>query len=264
MNVIERNHITFHGSGQKSMLMAHGYGCDQNIWRLLSPAFEDAYQLILFDHVGAGKSDTSQYNRSKYATLHGYADDIIEIAEQLDVSQGVFVGHSVSAIIGILAAIKRPEIFSQLILISPSPCYFNESDYRGGYSHKEIEEMLELIESNFETWAKIMAPIIMGNSKRPELAAELSENFCRNKPEIARHFAHVTFLSDHRRDLAKLQVPSLILQCSEDHIAPEPVGHYMHRILKKSALHVLRAEGHCPHLSAPDETAAAIQKYLQH
>lgn len=263
MNIIERNNVTIRGAGEQVMLFAHGYGCDQNIWRLLAPSFERDYEVVLFDHVGAGKSDISQYKRSRYATLQGFADDIIEIGERLEISRSIFVGHSVSATIGILAAIKNPNLFERLILISPSPCYFNEGDYYGGYSYDEISEMLQLLESNFESWAQVMAPLIMGNPERPELGRELTENFCRNKPEIARHFAQVTFLSDHRKDLVKLETPSLILQCREDKIAPETVGAYMHRVTKDADLCLLQARGHCPHVSAPEETARAMRNYLQ-
>lgn len=263
MNIIERNNVTIHGKGSQAMMFAHGYGCDQTIWRLLAPSFTEDYEVILFDHVGAGKSDTSHYNRSKYSTLQGYADDIVELGQKLDIHGGIFVGHSVSCMIGVLAAIKDPQLFDRLIMIGPSPCYFNESDYQGGFSYEAIGDMLQLVESNYDSWARAMAPIIMGNIDRPELAAELTENFCRNKPEIARHFAHVTFLSDNRRDLPQLQTPSLILQCSEDRIAPETVGRYLHRTTPHSTLRILNATGHCPHLSAPQETADAMREYLK-
>ncbi len=263
MNIIERNNVTVRGQGSQFMMFAHGYGCDQTIWHLVAPAFEKDYEVILFDHVGAGKSDTSQYNRSKYSTLQGYADDIIEIGERLDIQGGIFVGHSVSCMIGVLTAIKNPRLFERLILIGPSPCYFNEDSYQGGFSYEAINELLQFVESNYEAWAKAMAPIIMGNFDRPELGQELIDQFCRNKPEIARHFAQVTFLSDNRRDLQKLAVPSLLLQCSLDKIAPECVGHYLHRKMKNSTLKILKATGHCPHLSAPEETIEAIVDYLR-
>lgn len=263
MNIIERNNVTLQGKGSQAMMFSHGYGCDQTIWRLVAPAFYDDYEVILFDHVGAGKSDTSQYNRSKYSTLQGYADDIVELGQRLEIHGGIFVGHSVSCMIGILAAIKEPQLFDQLILLGPSPCYFNEGDYQGGFSFEAIGDMLKLVESNYESWAQAMAPLIMGNLDRPELATELTENFCRNKPEIAKHFAHVTFLSDNRRDLPLLKVPSLIMQGSEDCIAPETVGRYLHRVMPRSTLRLLRATGHCPHLSAPDETIETMRDYLK-
>jgi sigma-B regulation protein RsbQ len=263
MNIIERNNVTIRGEGPQAMMFAHGYGCDQNIWRLVAPVFEKDYEIILFDQVGAGKSDTSKYNRTKYSTLQGYADDIVEIGERLEINRAIFVGHSVSSMIGVLAAITNPQLFEKLILIGPSPCYFNEDDYQGGFSYEAINSMLQLVESNYESWARTMAPLIMGNLDRPELAEELTENFCRSKPEIARHFAHVTFLSDNRRDLPHVKVPSLILQCREDRIAPVCVGHYLHRTLPNSDLRILQATGHCPHLSAPDETVEAIYEYLK-
>jgi sigma-B regulation protein RsbQ len=262
MNVIERNNVTIRGQGDQVMMFAHGYGCDQTIWRLVAPTFEKDYEVVLFDHVGAGQSDTSKYNRTKYSTLHGYADDIVELGQKLEIKRGIFVGHSVSSMIGLLTAIKDPEIFERLILIGASPCYFNEGDYQGGFSYEALGEMLQYVESNYESWAKAMAPLIMGNPDRPELAEELTENFCRNKPEIARHFARVTFLSDNRKDLPQVKVPSLILQCSEDRIAPECVGRYVHRMMPHSVLRIMKATGHCPHLSAPDETIAAIYEYL--
>jgi sigma-B regulation protein RsbQ len=263
MNIIERNNVTIHGKGSQALMFSHGYGCDQTIWRLVAPAFFDDYEVILFDHVGAGKSDTSQYNRSKYSTLQGYADDIVEMGQRLEIHGGIFVGHSVSCMIGVLAAIKDPQLFDQLIMLGPSPCYFNESDYQGGFSYEAIGDMLQLVESNYDTWARAMAPLIMGNLDRPELALELTETFCRNKPEIAKHFAHVTFLSDNRRDLPQLKVPSLIMQCSEDRIAPESVGRYLHRVLPHSTLQIMKATGHCPHLSAPGETIETMRDYLK-
>jgi sigma-B regulation protein RsbQ len=263
MNIIERNNVTIHGKGSQAMMFAHGYGCDQTIWRLVAPAFFDDYEVILFDHVGAGKSDTSKYNRSKYSTLQGYADDIVELGQRLEVHGGIFVGHSVSCMIGLLAAIKDPQLFERLIMIGPSPCYFNENDYQGGFSYEAIGDMLQLVESNYDTWARSMAPFIMGNLDRLELATELTETFCRNKPEIAKHFAHVTFLSDNRRDLPQLTVPSLIMQCAEDRIAPECVGRYLHRMMPHSTLRILKATGHCPHLSAPTETIAVMRDYLK-
>jgi sigma-B regulation protein RsbQ len=263
MNIIERNNVTIQGKGSQAMMFSHGYGCDQTVWRLLAPAFFDDHEVFLFDHVGAGKSDTSQYNRSKYSTLQGYADDIVEMGQKLDIHGGIFVGHSVSCMIGILAAIKDPKLFDRLILIGPSPCYFNEGEYQGGFSYEAIGDMLQLVESNYDSWARSMAPLIMGNVDRPELATEMTEIFCRNKPEIAKHFAHVTFLSDNRRDLPELKIPSLIMQCSEDLIAPESVGRYLNRMMPHSTLRILKATGHCPNLSAPEETVEVMRDYLK-
>ena len=262
MSVLHRNNVTVMGHGDTPMMFAHGYGCDQNMWRLVTPPFIDTYRLILFDHVGAGQSELSAYDRTKYSSLQGYAQDVLEICDELDVKHGVFVGHSVSAMIGVLAAIPEPERFDHLVLIGPSPCYINDGDYVGGFTRKDIQELLELQDSNYLGWSASLAPVIMGNKDRPELAGELRNSFCRTDPEIAKQFAAVTFLSDNRADLPKTPVRSLVLQCSEDAIAPLPVGEYVHRHLPNSELVILNATGHCPHLSAPDETIAAIQAFL--
>jgi sigma-B regulation protein RsbQ len=262
MSVLQRNNVTIRGRGQTPMLFAHGFGCDQHMWRFVAPAFEDAYKVILFDHVGAGKSDLSAYRRTKYSSLDGYADDVLEICAELDVRDGVFVGHSVSAMIGVLAAIKQPERFRSLVLIGPSPCYINDGDYVGGFGRADIEGLLEYLDSNYLGWSSTMAPAIMGNPDRPELGQELENSFCRTDPEIARHFARVTFLSDNRADLPKLKARALILQCSSDVIAPESVGAYVHEHIEDSQLVLMQATGHCPNLSAPDETIAAMKAFL--
>ena len=262
MTVLHRNNVRLSGKGQQVMLFAHGFGCDQHLWRLVAPAFEDAYKVVLFDHVGAGLSELGAYRPAKYSTLNGYADDILEICDALNVTDGVFVGHSVSAMIGVLAAIKEPERFEKLILIGPSPCYINDGDYIGGFERSDIEELLEFMDSNYLGWSSTMAPVIMSNADKPELGAELENSFCQTDPEIAKQFARTTFLSDNRADLPMLKTPSLILQCSDDVIAPLPVGQYVHSNLAGSTLVVLEATGHCPHLSAPDETIAAIRAFL--
>jgi len=262
MIAARRNNVKVLGKGQQPMLFAHGYGCDQNMWRFVTPAFEEQYRLVLFDHVGAGQSDASAYNQLKYGTLKGYATDVLEICRELDLRDVIFVGHSVSAMIGVLAAIEEPSRFSKVVLIGPSPCYINDGDYVGGFNRGDIEGLLESLDSNFLGWSSTMAPVIMGNPERPELGQELTNSFCRTNPDIARHFARVTFLSDNRADLPKLKTPALILQCSEDLIAPQAVGQYVHRALAGSQLRVLEATGHCPHLSAPEETVAAMSAFL--
>jgi sigma-B regulation protein RsbQ len=262
MSVLKRNNVKILGKGTKPMLFAHGYGCDQNMWRLMTPAFEDEYKIVLFDHVGAGDSDLGSFSRSRYATLDGYAKDVLEICSDLNLENVVFVGHSVSAMIGVLAAIQEPGRFDQLVLIGPSPYYLNDADYRGGYSRDDIDGLLDFLDRNHLGWSTTMAPVIMGNPDRPELSAELANSFCRTEPEIAKHFARVTFLSDNRADLPKLKTPSLILQCAEDVIAPLPVGQYVHRHLKNSSLALMKATGHCPHLSAPEETVALTKRGL--
>ena len=244
------------------MLFAHGFGCDQNMWRLVTPAFENDYRIVLFDHVGAGKSDLSAYDRSKYATLDGYASDVLEICAAEGLYNVIFVGHSVSAMIGVLAALREPERFDKLVLIGPSPRYVNDDAYLGGFERRDIDQLLEFLDTNHMGWSTTMAPVIMGNPDRPELAAELTGSFCRTDPAIARHFARVTFLSDNRLDLAGVRTPSLILQCSDDAIAPLSVGEYVHTHLPGSHLVVLKATGHCPNLSAPEETIAAMRSYL--
>lgn len=262
MSVLLRNNVTVTGNGDTPMLFAHGYGCDQNMWRLVTPAFADTHRLILFDHVGAGRSDLSAYDRDKYRSLQGYAEDVLEICDALDVRHGVFVGHSVSTMIGVLAAISEPDRFDHLVLIGPSPRYINDDDYVGGFTEQDIKQLLEFQDSNFLGWSASLAPVIMGNGDRPELTEELHNSFCRTDPEIARQFAAVTFLSDNRADLQHARVRSLVLQCQEDAIAPMPVGEYVQRHLPDAEMVILNATGHCPHLSAPEETIAAIRTFL--
>ncbi len=244
------------------MLLAHGFGCDQIMWRFLVPAFQNDYRIVLFDYIGAGKSDLSQYNRQKYGTLAGYAQDVLDIIDAVSGAPVIFVGHSVSAMIGVLAANKRPSAFERLLLLGPSPCYMNDDEYAGGFTKGDIDGLLQTLDENHLGWSRAMAPVIMKNEDRPELASELAESFCRTDPEIAKHFARVTFLSDNRRDLPLVKVPSLILQCSEDSIAPQCVGDFVHRHLPGSTLVKMSATGHCPHLSAPGETIEAIKNYL--
>ncbi len=263
MSVLAQPNVSVRGRGERTLVFMHGFGCDQNDWRHVTPAFEDAYRVVLFDHIGAGKSDLSQYDAGKYASLQGYADDLIALVRELGLQQPVVVGHSVSAMIAVLAAVREPALFSGLVLVGPSPCYLNDGDYRGGFEREDIDELLATMESNFFGWSGAMAPVIMGNPGQPELAGELSENFCRTDPAIARQFARVTFLSDSRTELPKLTVPSLIVQCTADVLAPLAVGDYLHAEMPGSTLSVLSATGHCPHMSAPADTVAAIKEWLQ-
>jgi sigma-B regulation protein RsbQ len=260
---LERNNVTVRGQGTQPMIFAHGYGCDQNMWRFVTPAFEDRYKVILFDHVGHGRSDRSAFDQARHGSLRGYAQDVLDICREMDLTDAVFVGHSVSAMIGVLAAIEEPERFERLVLIGPSACYINDGDYVGGFKREDIDGLLEFLDSNHLGWSSTMAPVIMGNPDRPELGEELTNSFCRTDPEIAKQFARVTFLSDNRTDLPKLRVPALILQCAQDAIAPEAVGRYLHRNLQGSRFVQLAATGHCPNLSAPAETIAAIDAYLR-
>jgi len=265
MRTTQRNAVTVTGNpAGRPMVFAHGYGCDQNMWRLVAPAFADSHRLVLFDHVGNGKSDLSAYDDERHSTLEGYADDILEILHERDLWEVVFVGHSVSAMIGVLAAIKEPERFARLVLVGPSPRYLNEPDdgYVGGFAKSDIESLIDALDSNYLGWSSTMAPVIMGNPERPELGAELTNSFCRTDPEIAKKFARVTFLSDNRDDLRKLRTPALILQCSDDVIAPAVVGDYVHQHTAGSTLVHLNATGHCPNLSAPEETIDAMKAWL--
>jgi sigma-B regulation protein RsbQ len=261
-NIILRNNVRIFGKGQQPMMFAHGFGCDQNMWRFITSDFKEDYQIILFDYVGAGKSDKKAYNSERYAALEGYAQDILEICDMLKLKDVILVGHSVSAMIGALAAIERPEIFSKLIMIGPSPCYINHEGYTGGFDKQDIEGLLETMEKNYIGWANFLAPNIMANKDRPELGEELVQSFCTTDPIIARQFAEATFLSDNRADLKKVKTPTLILQCSDDIIAPVEVGKFVFNNLPNSTLKILNATGHCPHMSAPEETSTLIRNYL--
>ncbi len=264
MSAVERNNARVVGKGSRPMIFAHGYGCDQNMWRYVAPAFEADYKVVLFDHVGAGNSDISAFDRTKYRTLHGYAQDVLEICDELKLENVTFVGHSVSSMIGVLAAIQQPHRFENLVLVGPSPRYINDGPYRGGFERQDIDGLLDMLDSNYLGWAATMAPVIMGNGERPELATELENSFCRTDPQIAKFFARVTFLSDNRADLAKVRARTLILQCSSDAIAPLNVGEFVHRQIPGSEMVVMQATGHCPNLSAPEETISAMKTFLEH
>jgi sigma-B regulation protein RsbQ len=261
-SVLTRNNVNVFGSGTQPMLFAHGFGCDQNMWRFVTPAFERDYRIVLFDYVGSGRSELAAYDAERYATLDGYAQDVLDIVHALELRDVVFVGHSVSGMVGVLAANREPERFSRLILVGPSPRYINDAPYVGGFERAEIEGLLETMEKNYIGWANFLAPAIMKNPERPELGAELTESFCSTDPIIARRFAEATFYADNRGDLASVKVPSLILQCSDDMVAPLEVGNYLSANLPASTLRVMSANGHCPHMSHPDETIALIKEYL--
>jgi sigma-B regulation protein RsbQ len=263
VSVLARNNVTLSGPvGGQPMMFAHGFGCDQNMWRQVAPAFEAEYRIILFDHVGAGGSDLRAYDRARYASLAGYADDVLEILRDLELRDVIFVGHSVSSMIGVLAAAKEPARFAKLVLVGPSPRYIDDADYVGGFTHDDIEGLLDSLDSNYLGWSTAFAPVIMGRPDEPELGEELANSFCRTDPEIAKHFARVTFMSDNRDDLERVSTPTLVLQCSDDVIAPTSVGEYVHRHIRNSELVYLGAKGHCPNLSAPEETVAAIRDFL--
>jgi len=261
--ILRRNNVRRSGDASaRPIVFSHGFGCSQDVWRDVAPAFELDYDVITFDLVGAGGSDLSAYDRGKYDSLQGYATDLIELLDELDLRDVVFVGHSVSAMIGVLAANRAPERFGALVLVGPSPRYTNTGDYVGGFEPADIQGLLDALDSNYLGWSATMAPVIMGNADRPELGAELTGSFCAVQPDIARHFAHVTFLSDNRDDLPRVTVPALVLQCRDDVIAPDVVGQYVHRSIPGSEYVELQATGHCPNLSAPHELTAAIRRYL--
>lgn len=246
------------------MLFAHGFGCDQNMWRFVTPAFENDYKIVLFDYVGAGRSDVNAYDPNRYGNLGGYAQDVLDICAELDLHDVIFVGHSVSSMIGVLASLREPKRFSRLIMVGPSPRYINDPpDYVGGFEHADIEALLDMMDKNFMGWANYLAPVIMKNAEHPEYTQELERSFCSTDPNIARRFAEVTFFGDNRADLQALRVPSLIMQCSDDVIAPKCVGTYLHDMLQNSTFRVMKATGHCPHLSHPEETIQVIKEYLQ-
>jgi sigma-B regulation protein RsbQ len=264
MSVRIRNNVRTAGTGPATMVFAHGFGCDQAMWRFIAPAFAERFRTITFDLVGSGGSDLTAYDRDKYGTLHGYADDLLEILDECASGPVVFVGHSVSTMIGLLATIKAPERFAAQIMVGPSPCFINEGDYLGGFAREDIDELLETMEANYLGWSSNLAPAIMGAPNQPDLSQELTASFCRNDPDIAKHFARTTFLCDHRADLPQSTVPALILQCSDDLVAPLTVGDYLHKHLPNSTLHVIENVGHCPHMSSPTASSRAIDAFLAH
>ena len=263
MNVLVRNNVSVTGDpSAPPMVFAHGFGCDQAMWRYVAPEFEASHRVALFDHVGAGGSDLTAYDPGRYHQLDGYAADVLELMDALELPPAVFVGHSVSAMIGVLAAVQRPDLFERLVLVGPSPRYIDEPGYRGGFSRQEIEELLDTMDANYLGWSSQMAPAIMGVPERPQLGEELTGSFCRTDPTIARQFARATFLSDNREDLGRVKTPALVVQCRDDVIAPVEVGAYVHAQLADSELVVLDVTGHCPNLSAPEQLVAAMRRYL--
>ena len=263
MTVLSRNNVTVTGSGPNTMLFAHGFGCDQHMWRFLVPHFDQRFRTVAFDLVGSGRSDLSAYDHAKYGSLQGYADDVLEIIDEVSTGPVFFVGHSVSAMIGMLAGIKAPDRITAHLMIGPSPCYINDAGYVGGFSRADIDSLLETMESNYLGWSSNMAPAIMGAPERPALGVELTNSFCRTDPEIAKHFARTTCLSDNREDVARLLAPTLVVQCNEDLIAPVAVGEFMQKTLPHGTLRIIDNVGHCPHLSAPGACADAMDRFLK-
>lgn len=262
MNIQARNNVHAESDGPYTIVFAHGFGCDQNMWRLFAPSFA-RYRTVLFDLVGGGESDLAAYDRAKYGSLYGYAADVLEIIDEFATGPVIYVGHSVSAIIGMLAAIEAPDKFAANIMIAPSPSFINDGDYVGGFTRDDIDELLQTLESNYLGWSSTMAPAIMGAPNGPEMGAELTNSFCRTNPEIAKHFARVTFLADHRKELAKVTTPTLIVQSDDDLLAPVGVGEYMHERIVGSSLSIVKNVGHCPHLSAPGPTKGATEEFLK-
>ncbi|TWI69838.1 sigma-B regulation protein RsbQ [Pseudoduganella lurida] len=262
MSIHTRHNIQIAGRGPATLVFGHGYGCDQSMWRDLIPAFARRYRLVTYDLVGSGGSDLAAYDRDKYATLHGHADDLLEIIDACADGPVVFIGHSVSAMIGLLAANKAPHRFIAQVMVGPSPCYVNDADYVGGFNREDLDALLAAMDRDFLGWTLKMAPMIMGAPDRPELAEDLADRILRNDHAIARHFARVTFLADHRADLPGCQVPTLVVQCTDDVLVPREVSQYMYRRLPRATLRVIDNVGHCPHVSAPSDSSLQIERFL--
>lgn len=262
MSVERRNHVTVRGAGATTLLFTHGFGCDQSMWRHVAPHFEITRRTVLYDLVGFGRSELAAYDRTKYATLHGHAADLLEISEQFGSGPVVIVGHSAGATMGMLAANRAPARFAAQVMVAPSPCYMNDGDYIGGFTRDDIDGLLETLDANHLGWSATMGPVIMGAPERPVLRDELVNSFCRTDPDIARHCARATFLSDHRPDVLSASVPALVLQCSDDAIAPRSVGEWLQRNLPDARMRIVDNVGHCPHLSAPAACIEAIEDFL--
>lgn len=264
LDVVVRNNVKMIGGGEQVIILAHGFGCDQNMWQYITPSLAKKYRLVLFDYVGSGQSDLSAYTAERYSSLNGYKQDLLEIIDDAQLKNVIFIGHSISSMIGMLAAIERPELFQKLIMIGPSPCYLNdENGYYGGFERSDILELLEMMEMNFSGWASFMAPMAMNNLDQPQFSQQLEQSFASSNPVIARQFAEVTFFSDYRTELAKCSTPTLIMQCAEDSVVPKAVGHYLHKNLANSELCLMEAKGHYPHISHPTETLTTITQYLE-
>ncbi|MBX0290635.1 alpha/beta hydrolase [Hymenobacter sp. HSC-4F20] len=262
MDIFRRHHVSSYGSGARPLVFSHGFGTDQHAWQYVAPAFAARHRVVLFDLVGAGDSDKTAYDFTRYGTLEGYADDLVTLLRTLQLPKVVYVGHSVSGMIGVLAAIRAPELFERLVLLAASPCYVNDGDYLGGFEHADLEELLGFLDRDYRAWSDTMVPNLVGGDMRPELVDEVLASFSRVDPAIARQFARATFLSDYRSQLAQLRVPSLIIQCADDSVAPAEVGHYLHEKLAGSTLEILNTTGHYPHLNAPVATISCMERYL--
>jgi sigma-B regulation protein RsbQ len=261
-DISRRNNVTVLGHGSKTLMFGHGFGCDQNTWRLITPAFEEDYRIILFDYVGAGNSDLSAWDHERYSDLQGYAQDIVDICDDLGFEDVIFIGHSVSSMIGLLAVKLRPTIFEKIVFIGPSPRYINDVDYKGGIEAQDLDDLLELMDSNYLGWSAMIAPSIMGNPEQPQLSEGLAQSFCATDPEIAKTFARVTFLSDNRADLSLLDIPNLTIQCNDDFLTSKWVAEYINQHTKKNTIAMLDSSGHCPHLSDPNGVIQAIKSFI--
>jgi len=262
MDIVRRHHVSSYGHGTRPIVFSHGFGTDQHAWQYVAPAFAARHPVVLFDLVGAGDSDAAAYDFTRYRTLDGYVDDLLTLLRTLQLPKVVYVGHSVSGMIGVLAAIRAPELFERLVLLAASPCYVNDGDYPGGFDTTDLEEMLGFLDRDFRAWSNTMVPHLVGGDMRPELVDEVLASFSRVDPAVARQFARATFLSDYRTCLPHLRIPALIVQCADDSIVPAEVGQYLHDHLAGSTLNILNTTGHYPHLNAPVATIAAVERYL--
>ncbi|NWC93804.1 MULTISPECIES: alpha/beta fold hydrolase [unclassified Pseudomonas] len=263
MDLAQRNNVNVSGQGPATLVFSHGFGCDQSMWRYLAPSFSDRFRVVLYDLVGAGRSDLRAYDKTQYERLGRYAQDLGEIIHQFAEGPVILVGHSVSAMIGALADRQAPGQIAGHVMIGPSPCYIDSGDYVGGFTLKDIQSLLDTLDSNYLGWSSTMAPAIMGAPDQPALGEELTNSFCRTEPDIAKQFARVTFMADNRADVNGLQTPTLILQSTDDLIAPVAVGEYLHAIMPNSEFCLVDNVGHCPHMSAPEACRVAMDGFLR-
>ncbi|WP_316806398.1 alpha/beta hydrolase [Pedobacter agri] len=261
--ILIRNNVKILGQGSQVIMFAHGFGCAQSSWKYITDAFLEDYRVILFDYVGSGQSDQNQYDYHKYSTLEGYACDVIDIIEALGLKDIIFVGHSVSSMIGMIAALQIPESFKKLIFIGPSPRYLNDRDYIGGFESADIESIFTQIAEDYVGWTKGISPAVMDKAEQPELADFLQECFEETEPSIALAFAMATFKADYRHQIKNLRVPSLTLQSSNDMMAPQSAGEYIHQNTRDNFLVVMKATGHFPHISEPKETIREIKDFIE-
>lgn len=263
-DIFKRNNVTIHGSGSTTLMLAHGFGCDQTMWNHLLPHLGSDYQIVLFDYVGSGQSDIAQFSKLKYSELTGYAQDVIDVCQAIDTDKVVFVGHSVSSVIGLLASIQQPHLFTEMVMICPSPCFLNfPPEYIGGFEKEDLEELLNLMDKNYIGWANYLSPLVMGTSNPAVLLGELNDSFCSTDPYIAKIFARATFFSDYRAQLSDAQHPTLIFQSANDALASVDVGRFVHHQIPSSVFEVIEAEGHCLHMTHPEVVASSIRQFLK-